>query len=125
MDNHSIPFLRESQETLKYGLSKLRNHNHLAHPVQHIQKNWIIDEEVRENFAMQRVFGTQMVMRLQMEKEILSQFKRLPGLHSSFVGLETMLGTGEDIDFEDFLNEPGTSEITASVHDMVEVRLGM
>lgn len=45
-----------------------------------------------------------MTMRLEMEREVLSKFKRLPGLPSSFVGLETILGTDEDIDFEDYLN---------------------
>jgi hypothetical protein len=39
-----------------------------------------------------------------MEREILSQFHRLPVLESSYVGLETVLGIDEDIDYEDFLN---------------------
>jgi len=109
-----VPFLRESQEPLKYDLPKLRNQNLSSHPVQHIQKSWRADEESRKSFVVKRIFGTQMAMRFQMERDILSQFKRLPGLTSSFVGLETMLGTDEDIDFEDFLNDPRNSEVTMS-----------
>ena len=44
-----------------------------------------------------------MPMRLQMEQAILSEFQRLPTLHSDFIGLETMLGIDEEIGFEDFL----------------------
>jgi len=123
---HSIPFLRETNESLKHGIAPLKNENIVAHPVQHIQKNWIHDELTRENFALKRVFGTQMVMRLEMEREILSQFKRLPGLDSSFVGLETIMGTDEDIDFEDYLDDPRTSEVSPpSMHEVMEARLGM
>ena len=44
-------------------------------------------------------------MRLKTEKEVLAtQAARLPGLPSSRVGLETVLGTDETIDFEDVLN---------------------
>lgn len=44
-------------------------------------------------------------MRLKTEKEVLStQAARLPGLPSSRVGLETVLGTDETIEFEDVLN---------------------
>ena len=53
-----------------------------------------------------------MIARLEMEKEILGQFQRLPVLESSFVGLETVLGTDEDIEYEDFLS--GTCSLLPS-----------
>ena len=43
-------------------------------------------------------------MRLKTEKETLSQVRRAPGLPSSMIALETVLGTDETIEFEDFLN---------------------
>jgi proteasome maturation protein len=49
------------------------------------------------------VHGTHAPMRLEMEQAILSQFQRLPGLKSNFVGLETLLGRDEEIDFGDYL----------------------
>jgi len=126
MESHSIPFLRETKEILINGISPLKDERVLAHPVQHIQNNWLIDEISRENFALKNTFGSQMVMRLEMEKEILGQFRRLPVLPSSFVGLETMLGTDEDIDFEDYLDDPRNSEITPpSLHNLMEAKLGM
>ena len=42
-----------------------------------------------------------------MEQTILSQYRRLPGFHSEFVGLEVMGMSNERIGFEDVLN--GTS----------------
>lgn len=45
-----------------------------------------------------------MPIRLQTEKQILSQFQRLPGIRSEMPGLETMLGKDEDLDFEDIFD---------------------
>jgi hypothetical protein len=39
-----------------------------------------------------------------MEQAILSQYRRLPGFHSEFVGLEVMGMQNEQIGFEDVLN---------------------
>lgn len=54
---------------------------------------------------MARLYGVAAAMRLKTEKEVLAtQAARLPGLPSSRVGLETVLGTDETIEFEDVLN---------------------
>ena len=39
-----------------------------------------------------------------MEQTILSQYRRLPGFHSEFLGLEVMGMANETIGFEDILN---------------------
>ena len=44
------------------------------------------------------------VMQVNMEQTILSQYRRLPGFHSEFLGLEVMDMSNERIGFEDFLN---------------------
>jgi hypothetical protein len=44
------------------------------------------------------------VLRLEMEKRLLSSFQRLPVLKSSFCGLETATKEDLEIHFEDFLN---------------------
>src|SRR5688572_23446763 len=62
-----------------------------------------LNAEQMKNFTTTNLFGTHMFMRMQMEKTILSQFRRLPGLPSEFVGLETILGEDETIDFDDYL----------------------
>lgn len=46
-------------------------------------------------------------MRLEMEKQILSSFQRLPVLKSSFAGLDTITKKDLEFGFEDYLG--GTS----------------
>lgn len=45
-----------------------------------------------------------MAMRLATERETFSRIRRLPGLESSHIALQTMMGTDETVDFPDFLN---------------------
>ena len=43
-------------------------------------------------------------LQVNMEQTILSQYRRLPGFHSEFLGLEVMDMANDRIGFEDFLN---------------------
>ena len=52
---------------------------------------------------MGSIYGTAMPMQRRMEMGILSQVGRLPGLPSSHLGLNTVLGRDETIDWEDYL----------------------
>ena len=52
---------------------------------------------------MAQTYGAHLPMQVRMEVDILSQAKRLPGIRSSNVGIETILGRDETIDFEDYL----------------------
>ncbi|KAM9968613.1 hypothetical protein ACTFIW_007763 [Dictyostelium discoideum] len=98
----------------------------LSHPVESIQLDQGKTEIKLKNFAMKNVFGTHMVMNNEIEKQIYSQFKRLPTLQSSMVGLETILGLDEDFDFGDYLCDPATSETPLpQLHTAMEHRLGM
>lgn len=51
-----------------------------------------------------QIYGSHASLRLQMDRAILAQFQRLPGMHSNFSGLDTLLGRDEEIGFEDYLN---------------------
>jgi hypothetical protein len=50
-----------------------------------------------------------------MEQAILSQYRRLPGFHSEFVGLEVMGMQNDQIGFEDFLNGEKSFQESASI----------
>lgn len=52
----------------------------------------------------ERIYGAAPAMRMEMERRILSQFQRLPGLRSELVGLETMLGEDDTLGLEHVLN---------------------
>jgi len=60
-------------------------------------------EDRRQKTMLAGVYGTHAPMRLEMEQAILSQFRRLPGLKSHHVGLETLMGRDEEIDFGDYM----------------------
>ena len=48
--------------------------------------------------------GAHAAMRLNMEQTILSQYRRLPGFHSEFMGLEIMNESMTTVGVEDILN---------------------
>lgn len=72
-------------------------------------------------------YGAAMPMRLMMQEEILSQFHRLPGLPSSFTGLNSLSGRDERIDFDDIFNLPEESPYVPQMdtHEIMEKRLGI
>merc|ERR1711957_916848 len=101
------------------------------HPVEKL----LIDNgrraERQEFQCLSMVHGVHAPLRLKMERELLSQFQRLPGLPSSLAGLETVLGIDETIQFENVLNldvnNPNSRNMGPNfgVHDVMEARLGM
>ena len=64
-------------------------------------------------------------MQMKMEASILSQVRRLPGLPSSHVGLDTLLGRDTTIDFEDYLGDPRVSERAVDARAILEQRYGV
>eukprot|EP00954_Amorphochlora_amoebiformis_P015971 1254684-Amorphochlora_amoeboformis.AAC.2 len=73
-----------------------------------------------------KIHGVHVPMRMKMDQTILAQHRRLPlpGMKSSFVGLETMLGVDENIEFEDFLNKQEFCEKEIDVHTELEKKFG-
>ena len=64
---------------------------------------WLRDQLETKHYIMAQTYGAHLPMQVRMEVDILSQAKRLPGIRSSNVGIETILGRDETIDFEDYL----------------------
>lgn len=52
----------------------------------------------------QKIYGAHVPMRMEMERQILGQFQRLPGLDSELCGLRTMLDEDETLELEDVLD---------------------
>jgi len=71
-----------------------------------------------------KVYGQHFPLRLQMESTILSQFRRFPGLRSSFAGLQSLSGQDTEIEFDDFLDDPDFSDRTINIFVEMEKRLG-
>lgn len=84
------------------------------------------NHEYMRNLAISNVYGSHMVMRMEIEKRILSGIQRLPVLHSEFAGLESLTGADTEIGFGDYLNTPQLRETASpSVHILMEHKLGL
>jgi hypothetical protein len=73
-----------------------------------VDVNSSLQSETREWAAkldfVRHVYGSHMAMRLATEKAVFSEPVHLPGIPSSRIALQTVLGTDTTIDFSDFLN---------------------
>merc|ERR1719416_285467 len=84
------------------------------HPVERLLLDDVRRSERQEMMAKAVVFGQHAPLRAKMERNILAQFQRLPGLQSSLVGLETVLDEDDTIEFEDIFNLECNSAIPLS-----------
>merc|ERR1719183_1567317 len=74
------------------------------HPVEKLLLDHNRHSMEQEMMTKSVVHGLHAPFKAKMEREILSQFQRLPGLPSSLVGLETLMDMDDDIEFEDIFN---------------------
>merc|ERR1719229_2034062 len=101
------------------------------HPLERLLMDSARRSEQQEMMAKSLVFGQHAPVRAKMERELLSQFQRLPGLPSSLMGLETVLGLDTTISFEDVFNReenapvPRTTGPNFGVHAAMEQHLNM
>eukprot|EP01043_Picozoa_sp_COSAG02_P019258 COSAG02_NODE_921_length_15917_cov_4.428057_6_plen_95_part_00 len=58
-------------------------------------------EVKRQREILAATYGLHVPLRMQMESEILSQYRRLPTLQSSMVGLDTLAGRDTQINISD------------------------
>jgi len=73
------------------------------HPVEVVQEQLYTSELDRRCNMLHKTQGMHAPMRLQVEHAIFSQYHRLPGLHSEFCGLDTLMDRDETLGFEDIL----------------------
>jgi len=95
-----------------------------VHPVQEIEANHDAQQERLRKFALANTYGDHMVLRMEMDKQMLSTFQRLPVLKSSFAGLQAL--TGDDLEFNtadsfpDFFESP---KFMGELHVLTEQKL--
>jgi hypothetical protein len=59
----------------------------------------------RQREVLAATYGQHVPLRMQMESEILSQYRRLPTLQSSMIGLDTLAGRDTQINLSDVFGE--------------------
>lgn len=62
--------------------------------------------------------GSHAVLRMNIEEKILGQFRRLPGIPSSRIGLETLTGRDQKFSYEDYLGDPEFAPIMHAPMDL-------
>ena len=77
--------------------------------------------------SVRRIHGSALAMRLAGERQMFSEAHRIPGLKSSKIALETLMGEDSTIQFSDFLNDPNMRPEKSRVplHDQLEAKLNM
>merc|ERR1719181_541940 len=101
------------------------------HPVERLVLDHTRRSEQQEMMTKALIYGQHAPLKAKMEREILSQFQRLPGLPSSMIGLETMMDMDDDLEFEDIFNLEAEAPMARTtgpnfgLHEVMEARLGM
>lgn len=129
MDPHAsgLPFQAQAHDAMRHGLASLKEDAMQKHPVDTIQASTAVPGCHYSNPQMMRdLFGLAFPAKVDIEKQILSKFGRLPGLPSSRLGLESLTGELDQFGFESYLGLPEFSEqLPVDMHSQMEQRLGM
>lgn len=96
------------------------------HPVQSLQTSATREWSSKLD-SVRRTYGSHMAMRLATEREFFSRNRRLPGLESSKIALQTLTGADETIEFSDYLDDPQMRPVIPKleVHGLMEIKLGL
>lgn len=123
----ALPFQSRAHDALRNGLSSLKEDAVQKHPVQIIQETTGIPGVESSNPQMLRdLYGLAFPAKLDIERQILSKFGRLPGLPSSKLGLESMTGELDQFGFESYLGAADMCEDQpVDLHSQMEQRLGL
>merc|ERR1712178_325769 len=95
-----------------------------SHPVEQIVEKSGRDEFKSKINELEVLYGRHASIRRQMELNILSKAQRLPTLQSGFLGLDTILGTDENILPRDFMDLPSNKpERQVNLHGAMELQI--
>eukprot|EP00270_Netrium_digitus_P011300 TRINITY_DN3588_c0_g1_i1.p1 TRINITY_DN3588_c0_g1~~TRINITY_DN3588_c0_g1_i1.p1 ORF type:complete len:142 (-),score=30.46 TRINITY_DN3588_c0_g1_i1:184-609(-) len=127
MNGPSLPLLSKPHDALRFGLPTFHEDAQAAHPVQSAIIQAHRHQAESKKMMIERVYGSALPLQMEIERQMLSRPQRLPGLPSSFTGLQSMTGKLDDFSFEDYLCDPRDSEALSrvAVHEVMERRLGM
>ena len=77
--------------------------------------------------TVRRIHGSALAMRLAGERQMFSESHRMPGMKSSKIALETLMGEDSTIQFTDFLNDATIrpDKLRVPLHDQIEAKLNM
>eukprot|EP00890_Picochlorum_soloecismus_P005008 jgi/Picsp_1/5508/NSC_02867-R1_protein len=120
---NNISFSTVSKDPLKEGLSAHRDECSVGHPAQSIVPEQHFTARSR---LQEQVYGTALVARASIEKQVLGRVHRLPGLPSSKLGLESLTGELDEFSPESYI--PSLDErldVMCDQHLQMEQKMGL
>ncbi len=99
-----LPLYSGPVDHIRMGFRSLENEMNGQHPIARAQKAQGEQVWGTKLDLVRRTYGSHMAMRLATEKSIFNHSRRVQGLESSNISLQTMMGTDGSITFDDFLN---------------------
>ena len=97
-----------------------------GHPLEKVLSNRR-ERQIGDRVAeMQIKYGAGAAMKFQADCAIMEQFHRMPGIESSFTGLETLTGDDKRLRAEDWLGDRDAApQLMADFHATMEHKLKM
>ncbi|KAI8476147.1 MAG: proteasome maturation factor UMP1 [Monoraphidium minutum] len=131
-----LPFQSRPHDTLRQGLCNLREDALPRHPVEMIQEAARAGGGApsaagaaggNKAAMMRQLYGVAAPAKMQIERQILARFARLPGsVPSARLGLESLTGALDEFGFESYIGLPHESETAPpDMHSQMETRLGL
>jgi len=125
--SQGLPFHSGPVNHMVHGLTSLEHAHKAKHPVYLLQSERQNKEWTNKLDMVRRTYGSHLAMELEAERQTFSSKNRLPGLASSNISLQIVLGQDNKIDVEDYLNDeflrPQAHKI--ELHTAMEVKLGL
>lgn len=95
-----------NQSLLHGGLNDCFLGRGTVHPVERLQQQHLRRQEEALMRRSAIAYGLHAPFNMTMQRELICQSRRLPGLKSSFLGLEVLMGNDSSLDISEVFNTP-------------------
>ncbi|KAI8592147.1 proteasome maturation factor UMP1-domain-containing protein [Geranomyces variabilis] len=112
-------------DSMREGIRSVASEVIARHPVENIESQWKQTQEQLRMTMHRQTFGLHAPLRLQMEKALVNQVRRVPVGPVRNFGLDILENRDASIDYEDFLGAPQWSTSTIDPHVAMEHALGL
>lgn len=112
-------------DVLRYGVTSAKSSITSSHPLEQSERNYEANREELAYDTLRHAQGLHAPLKLKMERMLVSKTQRMAPLLSSNMSLDTLTGRSETVDFSDYLNVVGDSEIDINGHAIMQRKLKM
>ncbi|XP_052792202.1 proteasome maturation protein-like [Mya arenaria] len=110
-------------DMMMHGFQNASGGNAPVHPLEFSEKNWHENRKLMDFQMLRNMQGLHAPLRLQMELNVASKMRRLPGLASSRVLENSLTGRDMLLDFEDVFNDADEMPQITQPHIQMEKKL--